>query len=118
MNAILQQGNRLATKQVLVAFLFCLLAAILSNWPLFFFDTIWPGDDLAHTYRYARQFHSALSEGVWYPRWLSESNRGLGEPAFIYYQPVYFYVVAGLMRGAGDVWLAIKWCAFLTQALL
>jgi hypothetical protein len=41
-------------------------------------------------------FLAELRAGVWYPRWLSTTNQGLGAPSFYFYAPLPFYVSAVL----------------------
>jgi hypothetical protein len=40
-------------------------------------------------------FEMELADGVLYPRWLSAMSNGAGSPAFFFYPPLVFYVVAG-----------------------
>ena len=37
-------------------------------------------------------FSDAISEGVWYPRWLPDMNGGYGYPEFVFYPPGYFFL--------------------------
>jgi hypothetical protein len=48
-------------------------------------------DTLVHL-QWAEQFVSALREGWWLPRWASASISGLGDPTFLYYQPLFYYI--------------------------
>lgn len=40
------------------------------------------------------EFAESLAAGVPYPRWLSDVNRGLGNPTFVFYPPLVYYVAA------------------------
>lgn len=51
------------------------------------------GDHLIQ-YRWWLQFDSALREGVWSPKWAYAAHAGLGEPTFLYYQPLFFYIAS------------------------
>lgn len=48
-------------------------------------------DTLVHL-RWAEQFLAALREGWLLPRWASASIGGLGDPTFLYYQPLFYYI--------------------------
>lgn len=43
---------------------------------------------------WAAQFADSLSAGVLYPRWLPDVNAGLGNPTFVFYGPLLYYVAA------------------------
>lgn len=43
---------------------------------------------------WARHFTEALQQGIWYPRWISQSNSGFGAPIFQYYAPLPYYTAA------------------------
>jgi len=44
----------------------------------------------------ADQFSRAVQEGIFYPRWLLDSNNGYGSPNFIFYSPLSYYFVAAI----------------------
>ena len=50
-------------------------------------------DTLVHL-RWADQFLAALREGWLLPRWASASIGGLGDPTFLYYQPLFYYITS------------------------
>ncbi|VXC22034.1 6-pyruvoyl-tetrahydropterin synthase-related protein [Massilia sp. 9I] len=50
-----------------------------------------PSDAYMHLL-WADQFYSALSEGILMPRWAPMSFDGLGDPTFVYYQPLFYYI--------------------------
>lgn len=67
------------------------------------------GDHLIQ-YRWWLQFDMALREGVWSPKWAHVAHGGLGEPTFLYYQPLFFYITSAfgwLMSPAGAIRAAI-----------
>ncbi|MCC8991842.1 MAG: hypothetical protein LM514_04535 [Streptococcus sp.] len=70
--------------------------------PLYFDKFSWIADLAVH-YQWVTQFHIALSEGVWVPRWASLSHLSLGDPTFLYIHPAYYYVVALVNFLIGDI---------------
>lgn len=46
--------------------------------------------------RWAIQFQAALDEGILIPRWAFASHGGLGDPTFLYYQPLFYYLTSFL----------------------
>jgi hypothetical protein len=40
------------------------------------------------------QFADSLAAGVLYPRWLPDVNQGLGNPTFVFYPPLLYYLAA------------------------
>jgi hypothetical protein len=44
--------------------------------------------------RWADQFYAAVHEGWWLPRWAHASLNGLGDPTFLYYQPLFYYLTS------------------------
>lgn len=71
----------------------CLLLLTLLLWSSSLLTLRLPhqNDTLVHL-RWAEQFLSALREGWWLPRWASASIGGLGDPTFLYYQPLFYYI--------------------------
>jgi len=57
--------------------------------------------------RWGRQIYEALSHGVVYPRWMPEAFGGLGEPAFLYYSPVFYYLSSLLNVALDDIWVSM-----------
>jgi hypothetical protein len=39
-----------------------------------------------------QHFYRQITEGVWYPRWLSGTNFGYGSPTFVFYPPLIYYL--------------------------
>jgi hypothetical protein len=50
-------------------------------------------NDLLVHLQWSDQFLSALRDGVPLPRWAHASVNGLGDPTFVYYQPLFYYLV-------------------------
>lgn len=50
--------------------------------------------DIPTHLRWAEQFVAALKEGIWLPRWAAASLNGLGDPTFVYYQPLFYYLTS------------------------
>jgi hypothetical protein len=68
-----------------------LLTLLLWSYSLLTFKLPHQNDTLVHL-RWAEQFVSALREGWWMPHWASASIGGLGDPTFLYYQPLFYYI--------------------------
>lgn len=77
----------------------CLLSACLAMamWaqPLLFDRFIVQADTMTHL-RWFVQFQAALHEGIWQPRWAYASHGGLGDPTFLFYQPLLYYLASFL----------------------
>jgi hypothetical protein len=48
--------------------------------------------DIPTHLRWAEQFADALRDGQLLPRWAHAAQLGLGDPSFVYYQPLFYYV--------------------------
>ncbi len=66
------------------------------------------GDVQFFHYPAAFEFSNALQEGYFYPRWMPRANLGLGQPAFLYYPPLLFYVISLFNLFIGNIWLSLK----------
>ena len=64
-------------------------------------------DFFAH-YRWALEVSQAMASGDIYPRWMSAANYGLGEPALLYYSPLYFLLAGAIRLGMPNVWLSMQ----------
>jgi hypothetical protein len=100
-----------------VTFLTCLVVALVGNAALLIDDHIFRTVDLYTHYRWGLQFYQALMEGVPYPRWAAAASNGLGEPAFVYYPPIYFYVLSLVRVVTGNLWVSIKVVATVANLL-
>lgn len=67
-------------------------------------------------YNWAKEFTANLLAGDAYPRWIFHGRYGLGEPVFITYSPLYYYLVAAFTRLGLDNWGAMQWVAILCNA--
>ncbi len=58
----------------------------------------WHGSPIGHDSHlhlvWAAQFADSLAAGVLYPRWLPDVNAGLGNPTFVFYPPLLYYLAA------------------------
>jgi hypothetical protein len=72
------------------------------------------GRDSHYHFLWAAQFIDSLAAGVPYPRWLPDVNRGLGNPTFIFYGPLLYYLAAALYPLAGSVPRALDLAAAAT----
>jgi 6-pyruvoyl-tetrahydropterin synthase related domain len=70
-------------------------------------------DDSILQMSWVRQFSQVLSEGVWLPRWLPDSNGGHGSPVFVFYSPLVYYVTAAFQLAGSSVTLAMKFVRLL-----
>lgn len=98
-----------------VAALGCLVAALLSNLPLFLAGRLFCSEDLNAYYRWSEQFARAVEEGALRPRWDAGAAGGLGSPAFLYLSPLFFYAVAIIRALGAGTWLAMRIVVFLTS---
>ena len=62
-----------------------------------------PGDSFGYDLEWSRQFSQLLLAGDAYPRWMPASFDGLGSPAFYFYSPLPFFVVALISGAAGGL---------------
>ena len=84
-------GN-MKTKGLLVAAIMA-FATLLLVQPLILGHSIVQVDTITHL-RWFFQFETALHEGWFLPRWAFASHGGLGDPTFLYYQPMLYYVAS------------------------
>ncbi|NWG73952.1 MAG: hypothetical protein HXY24_05005 [Rubrivivax sp.] len=91
--------------------------ALLWGYPLLALDRLFVNVDLLTHYRWASQFIDAIDQGILIPRWMPLSHLGLGDPTFLYYSPLFYYVVWGFHLIFGDVWVALKVAAVAGNAL-
>lgn len=93
------------------------VAFVLLFQPLVLNQLIPQGDYVTHL-RWATQFANAIADGVAYPRWAYASHGGLGDPTFIYYQPLFYYVVSAVNVFFADVNQAVRATILIGNALL
>jgi hypothetical protein len=75
-------------------------------------DRVSSNNDLRVHYRWAVEFVTALHGGDPYPRWMPLANQGLGEPALLFYAPLYYYATALVAWFTRDTWTAMKLVEF------
>lgn len=88
--------------------LFAAGGAVLACSPKLLLDRTLPISDLETHYRWAFQFSRCLQEGALYPRWMPHAFHGLGEPAFVYYPPAYYYLAAIVSHTGLSIWNSMK----------
>ena len=101
----------------LAAWTILLASTILFCWPLLTNPKLPDGSDVTYHAQRSHGFYEALGEGVLYPRWLADANRGFGGPDFLVYPPLGYYLVAGTSLVAGDVVEGMRWSLILTVFL-
>jgi hypothetical protein len=89
------------SRQFLLFFPACLYPLI-PNW----LDRRLPATHEGYRYLLLSDwFRDAMAAGIWYPRWLPEMNGGFGYPAFVFYQPGYFFLNAAVSLFAEPLFL-------------
>lgn len=86
--------------------------ALVLHGPRLAADLVAPNADLRVHYRWAVEFVAALHRGDPYPRWMPMPNQGLGEPALLFYSPLYYYGTALVASFCSDTWCAMKLVEF------
>lgn len=94
-----------------------IVALVILFQPLVLNHLIPQGDYVIHL-RWATQFAGGLSDGVAYPRWAYASHGGLGDPTFVYYQPLFYYVVSALNFFTVDIDQAVRVSILVGNVLL
>lgn len=85
-----------------------LAAAAAFQAPAILFNVGIPTHDFLIHYHWAVEFSDAFAAGDPYPRWMGRAFYGLGEPALLYYSPL-FYVWTALLRPiTGNTWDAMR----------
>jgi hypothetical protein len=96
-----------------------IVAAALVIWaPTLLVDQ--PGHSFGYDLEWSRQFSRLVLAGDPYPRWMPRSFDGLGSPAFYFYPPLSFYVVAAVSAvtdGHVSALLQLKLAALVLLAL-
>ncbi|TMK77502.1 MAG: hypothetical protein E6G47_11035 [Actinobacteria bacterium] len=75
-------------------------------------DLVSSNNDLRVHYRWTVEFVTAVRGGDPYPRWMPLANQGLGEPALLFYAPLYYYATAVVGYFTRDTWTAMKLVEF------
>lgn len=86
-----------------------LAAAWIFQVPFLIFSlTYAPTHDFSIHYHWVVEFADAFYGGDPYPRWMARANYGLGEPALLYYSPLYYFCTALLRPLSGNSWDAMR----------
>lgn len=104
------------------------LALGIAVWwqPLFLGRVLERPDSITHLL-WSHEFFTGLREHIVYPRWAFASHYGLGDPTFIYYQPLFYYVTAffsmlgftpdrALLIGACSPYVLLGWIGYSQNA--
>lgn len=67
-------------------------------------------------YNWAKEFTENLRMGDSYPRWMFHDRYGLGEPVFMTYSPIYYYLIAIFNISGFDNWISMQLVAILGNA--
>lgn len=76
------------------------LVAVLMNWKMIAAGVIFDSHDLHYHLTWLQHFSKQVAEGIWYPRWLADTNYGYGSPTFVFYPPLVYYI-GSLLKFAG-----------------
>lgn len=89
------KNSVMTSKRASTAGLACLLLFIGLMWlyPLLTLRLTDQHDIPTHL-RWAEQFADALRDGQLLPRWAHAALLGLGDPSFVYYQPLFYYITS------------------------
>ena len=79
--------------KAVIAYPVLLILALILVFRGGFGPTVLQGDLTIH-WVWADQFAAELARGVLYPRWLPNSDAGLGTPVFYFYPPIAFYLTS------------------------
>lgn len=94
-----------------------IVAFVLLFQPLVLNQLIPQGHYVTHL-RWATQFANGIADGVAYPRWAYASRGGLGDPTFVYYQPLFYYVVSAVKFFAADISQAVRAAILIGNVML
>lgn len=87
-----EQARRPYGASALIGVVVSLALGIAVWWqPLFLGRLLERPDSITHLL-WSHEFFAALQENILYPRWAFASHYGLGDPTFLYYQPLLYYV--------------------------
>jgi hypothetical protein len=96
---------------------FLTLAMLATHGVWLFFDIFDATFDFPLHYRWAYDFEAALHQGVLRPNWAAFSRGRLGDPVFLYYVPLFYYLAAAINLVVNDLWLSIKIVVILSAFL-
>ena len=114
------------SRERLAALALILPLTLFVHLPHIWFVRVQRNLDFDAHYRWAMEVAAAMAAGDPWPRWMEAANQGLGEPALLYYAPLY-YLATGLLRPLfGNTWAAMQavevastvLCGWLTWSLV
>ena len=83
-------------KNKIIVIFILFFAAFYCTLPLFINQGIPNGHDTNNHIFRAEQFNKVLNDGIVFPRWIPDANNGYGSPTFIFYSPLFYYVVSAI----------------------
>lgn len=101
----------------LVGLAVLLASAVLVHAPATIFDVGDRNLDFNTHYAWAVQFAEALRHGDPYPRWMWRGHFGLGEPALLFYSPLFYYLCGILRLITSNMWEAMRIVFILSTTL-
>lgn len=88
--------NTQSFKKDIIRIFILALTAFYCVMPLFIHHGIPYIDDMSFHMLQADQFSLGIEEGLFYPRWMLDSNKGYGSPNFIFYSPLSYYFLSSI----------------------
>lgn len=68
-------------------------------------------------YNWAKEFSESVMLGDIYPRWIYHGRFGLGEPTFLYYAPLYYWLTSFFSLFSHSTWVSMHIVEILTGAI-
>jgi hypothetical protein len=103
----------------IAAFLGILLGfAIFAHSPHVIFYRADVNLDFDAHYQWSMEFARSFAAGAPYPRWAFEANFGLGEPVFLYYSPLYYFLTALFRLILPSTWAAMQAVEILSTVVM
>lgn len=87
--SFLDQKNKIFPVVLVIS-----LTAFYCTLPLFVHKGLPIAHDMVFHIFHADQFNRAINEGIFYPRWVPDSNNGYGTAYFVFYAPLSYYFVS------------------------
>ncbi|WP_300454488.1 hypothetical protein [Accumulibacter sp.] len=94
-------------RQKTGAWLLFLALAMLFHAPHVVFHHSETTIDFFLHYNWTKEFVESIQLGDLYPRWIHHGSYGLGEPALLYYSPLYYWSAGLFSLAGGTTWLAM-----------
>lgn len=110
-------NSRLSLRESLAAFGVFLALALMLHFPHYGSHYGDPNFDFYLHYHWAREFADGVSHGWLYPRWTFFDRFGLGEPVFVFYSPLYYFLAALVSLAGVTTWASMHVVEVLTNAL-